>query len=70
MEKVLGCDMYTLINFLFFVVLMTYALNVGKILGIILCLIAFLVMHVFCEEMDESAQNSNSFLDQIERNND
>lgn len=49
---------------------MTYTIGTGKVLGIVLCLAAFLIMHVLCEEIDESNQTNNSFLDEIERRND
>lgn len=52
-EKVSGYNMRSLINILFWTALMTYSFNTGKAIPIILCLIGFLVMQYFCDELDD-----------------
>ena len=54
--------MYTIINFILSVILFTFAIRTGDPVAIVLCLIGFLVMNVFCEEMDEVKSNNN-YLD-------
>lgn len=54
--------MYTIINFILSVILLTFAIRTGDPVAIVLCLIGFLVMNVFCEEMDEVKSNNN-YLD-------
>lgn len=67
-EKVLECNMYTAINFIISVILTTFAIRMGDPIAIVLCLIGFLIMHVFCEEMDEVKSNTN-YLDGIKDSN-
>jgi heme/copper-type cytochrome/quinol oxidase subunit 4 len=46
------------INIIAFWILMTYSISIGDPIAIVLCLIGFLVMLVFIEEMEESSNNS------------
>jgi hypothetical protein len=41
------------INFIFFWLLTIVAIRMGDPIGIILCIACFLVMNIFCEEMDK-----------------
>ena len=52
--------MYTLINFISFVILTFISLRMGDPVGIVLCLIGFTIMLVPCEEMDLHYDNHNN----------
>ena len=53
--------MATVINFIAFWILTTLAIGRGDPVGFVLCVAAFLVMHIFCEEMDQE-ENNNYFI--------
>jgi len=47
------------INIIIFWALMTYAISMGDMFGIILCLVGFLIMMKFIEDLEESDYKSN-----------
>ena len=65
--KALEYSMYTIINFIISVLILTFAMRTGDPVAIVLCLIGFLVLHTFCEEIDEI--KTNKHLDGIKDSN-
>lgn len=51
-------------NFIGFWILLTVCVNRGDIFGMLLTMLAFLVMHVFCEEHASKSQPSSLYSKQ------
>lgn len=45
------------INIIVFAILMAYAMNLGSIVGLIICGIGFLIMMVYIEELEDAEQS-------------
>jgi hypothetical protein len=50
--------MYTIINFISFVILTTFAIRSADPIALVISIVGFTIMHVMCEDMDIYTEQS------------